>query len=213
MQIVGRLHPGIDTLVFSPKQFCLPPLPEYQLMVVAKGASVPWDGHQYLVPALRELGRKYRHMRVIWLGRLEPPYLGCPVEHWQTHEEDQVALLYSRATVFVLPSLREGAPRTVREAMACGTAVVTTPPGVDWGKHEENLLFVPVADSKAIVAAVSRLFDDPRLRQVLVLEALRTAREYPWSRYLKEFDAILEEQLAWSSTSAVAAESTLAASG
>ncbi len=68
-------------------------------------------------------------------------------------------------SVYVLPSYREGTPRTVLEALAMGRAVITTDaPGcretVDDG---ENGFLVPVKDVNELAAAMLRFIDDPQL--------------------------------------------------
>ncbi|WP_417215148.1 glycosyltransferase family 4 protein [Alcanivorax sp.] len=67
------------------------------------------------------------------------------------------------SSIYVLPSYREGTPRTVLEAMSMGRAVITTDaPGcretVDAGV---NGLLVPVKDVSALVAAMLELVKDP----------------------------------------------------
>jgi len=199
MNIVGRLTPGIDTITFSPRA----DMPSGRLgeqaprlFVITKSVPTWYGGHEYLLPALEELARRYPTLSVDWLG-YPPPSLPCPVRHHQTYDEHEVAQLYSQATVFVLPSIIEGSPRTVREAMACGTPVVTTPTGVeDYATHGRDVMFVPPRDSNAIVEAVGYLLDNPRERERIALSALRLIQRRTWERYLAEFDAILEREWA-----------------
>lgn len=68
-------------------------------------------------------------------------------------------------TVFVLPSYREGTPRTVLEAMAMGRPIITTDaPGCrETVMHGENGFLVPVRDVDALVEAMQRFLDDPGL--------------------------------------------------
>jgi glycosyltransferase involved in cell wall biosynthesis len=65
-------------------------------------------------------------------------------------------------TVFVLPSYREGTPRSVLEALATGRAVVTTDaPGCrETVVHGENGLLVPVRDADALARAMADLAGD-----------------------------------------------------
>jgi glycosyltransferase involved in cell wall biosynthesis len=67
------------------------------------------------------------------------------------------------SSVFVLPSYREGVPRSTLEAMACGLAVVTTDaPGCrETVVHGHNGLIVPVGDAQALAGALAELCDDP----------------------------------------------------
>ena len=67
--------------------------------------------------------------------------------------------------VYVLPSWREGTPRSVLEAMATGRAIVTTDaPGCrETVTDGENGFLVPVRDPAALTAAMQRYIDDPAL--------------------------------------------------
>lgn len=67
-----------------------------------------------------------------------------------------------RGSVFVLPSYREGVPRSTLEAMALGMAVITTDaPGCrETVVDGRNGLLVPVRDPAALAAAMERLAGD-----------------------------------------------------
>jgi len=68
-------------------------------------------------------------------------------------------------SVYVLPSYREGTPRSVLEAMATGRAVVTTDaPGCrETVVDGENGFLVPPRDAEALYAAMRRFVDRPEL--------------------------------------------------
>ncbi len=69
------------------------------------------------------------------------------------------------STVYVLPSYREGTPRTVLEAMAMGRPIITTDaPGCrETVIDGENGYLVPVKSVDALVEAMTRFIDDPDL--------------------------------------------------
>jgi glycosyltransferase involved in cell wall biosynthesis len=83
------------------------------------------------------------------------------------------------ADIFVLPSLWEGLPIGLLEAMAMGKAVVAT--RVDGTKeviqHEVNGLLVEPGDLSALAAALVRLGKDAGLRDSLRCKALDTIQE------------------------------------
>jgi len=94
-------------------------------------------------------------------------------------------------TVYVLPSYREGTPRTVLEAMAIGRPVITTDaPGCketlfDAGSADSagvrqglNGFLVPVKSIDALVAAMRRFIDDPALAPKMGAEGRRLAEEH-----------------------------------
>ncbi|OWT58466.1 glycosyl transferase [Candidimonas nitroreducens] len=82
-------------------------------------------------------------------------------------QRSDIAALYAAAHIVVLPSYREGLPKSLVEAAACGRAVVTTDvPGCrDAIEPDVTGLLVPVRDAAALAAAVQRLAGDDALRR------------------------------------------------
>ena len=71
----------------------------------------------------------------------------------------------SDCSVYVLPSYREGTPRTVLEAMAMGRAVITTDaPGCrETVVDGDNGFLVPVKDVNALADAMIKVIESPGL--------------------------------------------------
>lgn len=83
------------------------------------------------------------------------------------------------ADAFCLPSLAEGLPNALLEAMACGVApVLTVQAGLEFLTAEENCLMIPQLDPSLLAAALSRLASDPALRRRLGTQAVRTVRNH-----------------------------------
>ena len=84
---------------------------------------------------------------------------------WLGQVED-VASVWRRASIAVLPSRREGLPLSLLEAAACGRAMVATDvPGCrEIVIAGETGLLVPAEDAPALAAAIDRLASDPALR-------------------------------------------------
>jgi L-malate glycosyltransferase len=104
---------------------------------------------------------------------------------------------YSLTDVFVHPSLRDGMPNAVLEAMACEKAVIATPVGgvLDVVKDGENGSTVPANDAESLSNAIIKLLDDEPLRGRLGKSARETIqKEFTLQ---KELDANLRvyEQL------------------
>lgn len=87
---------------------------------------------------------------------------------WLGHVDD-MSTLFRSVDVVALPSYREGLPKGLIEAAACGLPLVTTDvPGCrEVVKHEVDGLLVPAKDSKALAHAIARLQDDAALRKRL----------------------------------------------
>ena len=82
-------------------------------------------------------------------------------------ERSDIAELYAASHIAVLPSYREGLPKSLIEAAACGRAVVTTDvPGCrDAIEPGQTGLLVPVRDAQSLADAIARLAEDAALRQ------------------------------------------------
>lgn len=80
--------------------------------------------------------------------------------------QQDVSLEYSAANIVCLPSYREGLPKGLIEAAACGRAVVTTDvPGCrDAITPDVTGLLVPVKDSNALADCIAMLADNPEVR-------------------------------------------------
>ncbi len=91
---------------------------------------------------------------------------------------------FSLIDVFVHPSLRDGMPNALLEAMACEKSVVATPVGgvMDVIEDEKNGLLVNVNDASELANTIGKLLDQPEKR----LELGRSARETVSSRYSPE---------------------------
>jgi glycosyltransferase involved in cell wall biosynthesis len=86
------------------------------------------------------------------------------VEFWGFRSD--MPEVFRRSHIIVLPSYREGFPKALIEAAACGRAVVTTDvPGCrDAIRADETGRLVPVRDSAALAEAMRGLIEDKQLR-------------------------------------------------
>ncbi len=97
---------------------------------------------------------------------------------WLGHVDDMPSL-YKEAEIVVLPSYREGLPKSLIEAMAVGRAIITTDtvgcrevvaPGV-------NGLLVPIMDHQALALAIQELLISREERERMGKESRRLAEE------------------------------------
>ena len=87
---------------------------------------------------------------------------------------------HALSDVFVLPSLAEGLPGVLIEAMSCGKAAVASsiPQNREVAKRGDEVICVDPFDTEAIAKAINRLLDDRELRRKMGQNARRTALEY-----------------------------------
>ena len=78
-------------------------------------------------------------------------------------EQTDVRPYLAQCNVFVLPSYREGTPKSVLEAMSCGKAIITTDaPGCrETVKEGKNGFLVPVKDDKVLAEKMLFLYRNP----------------------------------------------------
>jgi glycosyltransferase involved in cell wall biosynthesis len=83
------------------------------------------------------------------------------------------------ASVYVLPSYREGTPRSVLEAMAMGRAIITTDaPGCrETVRNEENGLLVRPRNAESLYQAMLRFVDEPGLAAAMGAASRKLAEE------------------------------------
>ena len=101
-------------------------------------------------------------------GIIEWPGLVPDVRPWIT-----------RSNVFVLPSYREGKPRSTQEAMAMGRPIITTDaPGCrDTVEEGVNGFKVPIRDTGALETAMRHFIENPTLIPSMGAESRRLAEE------------------------------------
>jgi glycosyltransferase involved in cell wall biosynthesis len=77
-----------------------------------------------------------------------------------------IATVWAKAHIAVLPSRREGLPLSLLEAAACGRPLVATDvPGCrEIARPGVNALLVPVDDAQALADAVRKLAHDAEMR-------------------------------------------------
>ena len=92
--------------------------------------------------------------------------------------------LYRRHWMFLLPSVFEGIPLSMLEAMACGLCpVVSDVGGVrDVVTDGANGVLVPRLDVPALAAALARALRDPAGTRAIGSRAQQSMQAYGWSR-------------------------------
>lgn len=161
---------GVDTDRFRPT-----PLPEGVPAFLFVGRMLHSKGVDDLVAAARQLLAEGHRFRLDLVGPCDsnPDAVSdATLRAWQGagityHGATRDVRPYLQAChAFVLPTrLREGVPRTILEAMACGRPIITTnAPGCgETVVDGEAGLVVPMADVAALAAAMRRFLQNPAL--------------------------------------------------
>ena len=86
------------------------------------------------------------------------------VEWWG--EQDDISDVWRKSHIAILPSYREGLPKSLLEAAACGRPIIATDvPGCrEIVRNGENGFLVPVKNPQQIAKAIKILINDEKLR-------------------------------------------------
>jgi glycosyltransferase involved in cell wall biosynthesis len=108
---------------------------------------------------------------------------------------EDVPGLQSALDLQVFPSLWEGTPLTVFEAMSMGLPIAsTTVDGLaEVLRHRANALLVPPRDPEALAAAMMELVDHPALAAQLGRQAEQDSRRYDVCATVRELEAMYRE--------------------
>ncbi len=169
---------GVDRKKFWPvnPQVGNKPLPS---PIVLLAARMLWDkGVGEFVGAANILKASGREVRFVLVGDLDSENPACipyrELLKWQAAgivewwgQRDDMPEILGRSTLVCLPSYREGLPKVLIEAAACGKAIVTTDvPGCrEIVQHAVNGYLVPIKDAKALADAIEVLLNNKYLRE------------------------------------------------
>jgi glycosyltransferase involved in cell wall biosynthesis len=175
---------GVNTERFG---FASPKLSPITFLLIAR--MIRDKGILEYVEAARQLKKRYSEVRIQLLGPLDVNPAAITrkeIKHWGEEgiieylgETKDVRPYIAEASVFVLPSYREGTPRSVLEAMSMGRPIITTDaPGCRETTQEGvNGYLVPVKDYVALFKAMERFILQPELIPVFGLASRRIAEK------------------------------------
>ncbi|MDG2304909.1 MAG: glycosyltransferase family 4 protein [Candidatus Binatia bacterium] len=198
---------GIDTDVFYPRREIQR---EDELLVCTLSADSPIKGFVYLLDALSILRKTRPNLKLRAVGapgrktitqkHLDRLSLQDAVEFTGKVEAHEIAELYGRATVAVVPSLYEGFGLPAGEAMACEVPVVATTGGAlpeVVGRDRKAGILVEPGSGEALAGAISELLDAPDRRREMGLAGRQRVEElFTWRRAAERRVEIYREAIA-----------------
>jgi glycosyltransferase involved in cell wall biosynthesis len=155
-------------------------LPQTRLLLVG------CDQNAKMLPYIAKVKQEARRLgverQVIWAGARQ-----------------DIPEILAALDLFALPSLEEGHPLAVLEAMACQTPVVASAVGglPEMTRSGETGVLVPPADPPSLAAAIVRLLGDPDLRCRLSTRAHEMVkRQFSPMSQLPQIEAVLRAAVA-----------------
>ncbi|MBI3038292.1 glycosyltransferase family 4 protein [bacterium] len=192
------------------RQFYFKPEPKSKPPVIVLASRMLWDkGVGEFVKAAETLLNENVSAHFILVGELDP---GNPSAisssqmksllkrdgiQWWGHQKNMFEII-SNSHVICLPSYREGIPKVLLEAAACGRPIVTTNvPGCrEVVQNGENGLIVPPKDSKTLAEALKKLVEDSELRRKMGAKSREIAvAKFSIEKVVRETISVYKELL------------------
>lgn len=181
-------------------------LPRDGFVVGTVGGLTAKKGHPHLVRAARIVVDRHPEARFVFVGLPADP---LPVEDEiaRLGLGDRVVLagyrpdagrLGAAFDAFCLPSIHEGMPVSLLEAMSLGLPVVATAVGgvPEVATDGEDALLVPPADHWSLAGALFRVIEDGPLREALAARARATAARFGVEAMVRRTEDVYREALA-----------------
>ncbi len=188
---------GVEERFFIPREF--PEKTGCHLLFV--GTWLDRKGVYYLADAFALVAEKIRDVRLTVAGCSVPgeqvksifaPSVRERITVLPFVSREEIPAVYGGHDIFVFPSLVEGMPLTLLEAMASGMPVVTTNTCgmADVVEEDVNGLLVPSADAEKLARAIERLCQSTECRKRLGLAGQETMRRYTWERIAEKLEEV-----------------------
>ena len=193
---------GVDVDKFRPEG------DEVESLILWVGRFVQEKGLEYLIKGLHIVAKKQPAVKLAMTGdgpllpkiqRIVKRYkLTENVIFLGLRSREEIPSIINKASIYALPSLNEGMPYALLEAMACGKPVVGSDiPGIsDVITHGQNGLLIPPRNSEALANAILKLLDDGNLRRRLGRNARRLMVEkYSWNIITNKIEKVYYEAI------------------
>ncbi|MFX0134139.1 MAG: glycosyltransferase [Candidatus Hodarchaeota archaeon] len=166
-----------------------------KIKILYVGRLTEEKGIKYLIRALPILHAYIKHpveLIIVGFGRAEAKlkneasrlHKNCKVRFLGFIPfSEQLLQIYSNADFFILPSLTEGIPKTLFEAMARGLPIIATRVGgiPDVIHHLKNGILVEPRNPNALVLAIINLINNKKLRDRLIYNGLKESIKYTFT--------------------------------
>ncbi|MFH1759245.1 MAG: glycosyltransferase family 4 protein [Patescibacteria group bacterium] len=158
--------------------------------------NYPTKGLKYLTEAVNILKSEICNLQLIIVGTgtaIGPK--DDPWEYFGSFANTQDDRNANGIDIFVIPSVKEGLPYVLLEAMAHGLPIIATTVGgiPEIIQDKQNGLLVPPKNSQALAAAIESLIKNPDLAQKLGQQAKEDVQQYSLEKMLEQIDVLYQK--------------------
>jgi len=161
---------------------------------------MPSKGNQYLIDAAPRVLAKHPNARFVIVGEGElQPELEAQAKALSLGDKfvfagftRDVGAALSALDIVIFPSLWEGTPLTVFEALAMGKPIVATDADglLDVLTDGRDALIVPKADAGRLAEAICRVVERPELAAALAAESRKTGSRYDIAAFVRKMERL-----------------------
>ena len=181
------------------------------------GTWIDHKGIYYLAEAFEKVLRVIPEARLTIAGCMVPeedvrrsfaPAAQAALEVWPFVSRAEISSMYAEHEIFVLPSLMEGMPLVILEAMASGMPVITTESCgmADLIEESHDGLFVIPGDTDSLASAIAKLCQDGELRRRLGNAAQEKMKRYTWSASARRHEMVFNRAMGVNADTTAAAK-------
>ena len=210
------IPPGVDPELFRPNIDCSQLREKYGItedmpVVMCVARIAPYKNQLALVQAIPQVIEKHRNARFMFVGPVSSSRYYSQIQElvrsysFEKHViftgsviNTELPKYYALADIFVLPSIAEGLPGVLLEAMSCGKASIASsiPQNREVAKMGDEVIFVDPFNIEAIAEAINNLLSNPELRKRLGQDARRTVLQYfDWKVVAAQIVEVYQEAL------------------
>jgi glycosyltransferase involved in cell wall biosynthesis len=190
---------GIDHEIFRP---CQPLISTSDPTVLMLYDPQVWKGFLEGLEACLEVRKEIPNLRIMLFSRFYPKIpsekgvqfgLPFPVIFFGRPQQEDLAAIYSSATVFLSASWEEGFGLAGLEALACGVPLVTTDSGGvrEYAVSGETAIVVRPNHKESIEDGIKLVLTNKELRTKLKKNGLEKAASFDWGSSIKQLVELL----------------------
>lgn len=175
---------------------------EKDQVILTVGELIDRKGHHLLLDSVKHMNLDNWRIVIVGKGanknklekRIKAEKLGNKIKIIPPTPE--IDYYYQKASIFIFPSLIEGLPNALLEAMSAGLPCVSF--DCDTGPREiiidgENGFLVPVENTKILASRVNSLINDSELRQKIGQNAKKAMKDYSVEKIIDELEGFIQK--------------------
>jgi glycosyltransferase involved in cell wall biosynthesis len=162
-------------------------------MILMPWRRIKWKGDEDGIKALKIVKKEFPEIRVVFFDTKRDEIIPEWVDFYSNPSQKELKELYLKADIFLMPSWVEGWSSPPMEAMACGTALVSTKVGgvPEYTINGKNAILAPAKDPKFLAEAMIELLKNEEKRLEIAKSGYEYIKQFTWDGVVDKLENIL----------------------